>query len=155
MLSEGRKRGRQLLAGPPLAKLRFASATAQPDLKGLRPRAGRLGGKREEDGRGDFRFRLCWPILGLCWGHVDPSWRYAETMLTPLGPRLGHLDGYVAPPCCFNVFTSFPKFCLKKLPPVACKTPTPFLLHHFSQKPESCVGRAHHRGARKSSPQWP
>ena len=36
---------------------------AEPDLKGLRPRVGRVGGKREEDGRGGL------PVAAML-GHV-------------------------------------------------------------------------------------
>ena len=93
---------------------------------------------------------LCWPICCLCWGHVRPSWGYVGAMLPHLGPLLDHVVGDVGPsgtprgdlePCCFHDFTSFPKFCLKKLSPVACEASTPFLQHYFSEKAESCWGR--------------
>ena len=46
--------------------------------------------------------------------------------------------GYVV----FMTSPSFPKFCLKKLSPVACEAPAPFLQHYFSEKAESCRGLA-------------
>ena len=76
-------------------------------------------------------------------GDVGPSG-------TPRGD-LGLCWGYVV----FMTSPSFPKFCLKKLSPVACEAPTPFSQHHFSEKPESCWGRAHPRGAPEGSHQWP
>ena len=101
------------------------------NLKGLRPRAGRAGGKREEDchvvpmlGHPEPRSWLCWPILGLCWpilalgwGYVDPSWRHLGACVGPSGGLRGDFGL-----CCFHDFTFIPKFCLKKLPPVACES---------------------------------
>ena len=75
-------------------------------------------------------------LLGLCWGYVDPP----EVILEP---------------CCFHEFIFIPKFCLKKLFPVACEAPTPFLHHHFSEKVEPCLERAHPRWAPEGSHQWP
>ena len=79
---------------------------------------------------------LCWPIWGLCWGYVDSP----EVILGL---------------CCVHEFTFIPKICLKKLSPAACEAPIPFLQHHFSEKAESCLGRAHPRWAPEGSRQWP
>ena len=77
--------------------------------------------------------RLCWPILALCWGYVEPSlalcWAILGAILDLRVPPRGDFGL-----CCFYDFTRIPKFCLKKLPPVACEAPGPFLQHHFSQK---------------------
>ena len=48
---------------------------------------------------------LCWRIWGLCWGQVRPSWA-----MLGLWPRY------------FHDVTFIPKFCLKKLSPVACES---------------------------------
>ena len=116
--------------------------------------------------------RICWPILGLCWPicgvyvgamfahlggmlrlccHILAScWTMLWAMLDRRGPPEVIL-GYVV----FMTSPSFPKFCLKKLSPVACKAPTSFLQHHFSEKAESCWGRAHPWWAPEGSHQWP
>ena len=41
---------------------------------------------------------LCWPIWGLCWGHVRPSWRYVGAMLGPYSRILALCWGFVGPP---------------------------------------------------------
>ena len=87
---------------------------------------------------------LCWPSCGLCWGQVRPSWGYVGAILAPI---LGLCWGHVDPPevilglCCVHEFTFIPKFCLKKLSPVACEAPIPFVQRHVSEKVESCWGR--------------
>ena len=75
-----------------------------------------------QQGRITIPVGLCWPmlgpcspILGLCWGRVDPP----EVILGL---------------CFFHDFTFIPGFCLKKLSPVACEAPTPFLQRHFFEK---------------------
>ena len=101
---------------------------------------------------------LCWPSCGLCWSQVRPSWGYVGAMLAQLQSMLGLCWpiwglcwGYVDSPevilglCCVHEFTFIPKICLKKLSPAACEAPIPFLQHHFSEKAESCLGRAHPR----------
>ena len=111
---------------------------------------------------------LCRAILRLCWGYVGPSWGYVgamlahlESMLEPCSPILGLCWGYVDPPEVIlglrwvHEFTFIPKICLKKLSPVACEAPTLFVQHHFSEKAESCLGRAHPRRAPEGSHQWP
>ena len=90
--------------------------------------------------------------------YVGPSWDYVGAMLAHLGSMLGPCSPilglclvYVDPPevilelCGFHEFIFIPKFCLKKLSPVACEALIPFLQHHFSEKAESCWGRAHPR----------
>ena len=70
--------------------------------------------------------RQCCHILASCW-----------TMLWAMLDRRGPPEvilGYVV----FMTSPSFPKFCLKKLSPVACEAPPSFLQHHFSEKAESC-----------------
>ena len=87
--------------------------------------------------------RLCCHILASCW-----------TMLWAMLDRRGPPEvilGYVV----FMTSPSFPKFCLKKLSPVACEAATSFLQHHFSEKAESCWGRAHPSWAPEGSHQWP
>ena len=97
---------------------------------------------------------LCWPFWGLCWGHLGPK-------LVPCSPILGLCWGSVYPPevilelCCVHDFTFIPKFCLKKLSPVACEATTPLVQRHFSEKAESCLGGAHPRCAAEGSRQWP
>ena len=91
------------------------------------------------------------PILALCWGYVGPSGAYVGAMFAHLGAPRRWFWGYVV----FMSSPSFPKFCLKKLSPVACEAPTSFLQHHFSEKAESWWGRAHPRWAPEGSRQWP
>ena len=97
------------------------------------------------------------PILGLCWGYVGPSGVYVGAMFA----HLGAMFGLCWPPevilglCCVHEFTFIPKICLKKLSPMACEAPTPFVQHHVSEKAESCVGGAHPRWAPEGSHQWP
>ena len=92
--------------------------------------------------------------VGPSWGYVGPS---VGSMLGPCSPMLDRrvppevFLGYVV----FMASPSFPKFCLKKLSPVACEAPAPFLQHHFFEKAESCWGRAHPRWAPEGSHQWP
>ena len=97
----------------------------------------------------------CSPILGLCWGYVATSWPAScWAMLWAMLDRRAPPEvilGYVV----FMTSPSFPKFCLKKLSPVACKAPTSFLQHHFSEKAESCWGRAHPWWEPEGSHQWP
>ena len=92
-------------------------------------------------------FGLRWPILGLCCGHVDPSWRYVGAMLAHLGAML-QLCCPILPLCrailadmlplrepprgdlglCFNRFTFIPKILLEKAPATARSifaTPSP------------------------------
>ena len=97
-------------------------------------------------------------------GHVRPSWGYVGAMLPHLGlcwTMLWAMLDRRAPPEVILGYVvcmtspSFPKFCLKKLSPVACEAPTPFLQHYFFEKLESCWGRAHPRGAPEGSHQWP
>ena len=94
---------------------------------------------------------LCWPICCLCWGPCSPILRLCWPILAPCWTMLrARLDrrvpaeviwGYVV----FMTSPSVPKFCLKTLSPVACEAPTPFLQRYFSEKAESCWGRAHPR----------
>ena len=105
---------------------------------------------------------LCWPILGLCWpicclclgamfAHLEVMLGLCWPILAPCWTMLrARLDrrvpaeviwGYVV----FMTSPSVPKFCLKTLSPVACEAPTPFLQRYFSEKAESCWGRAHPR----------
>ena len=103
--------------------------------------------------------------VGPFWGYVGPSGVMLGAMFANLGVMLGlcchilarfwtmlwaMLDRRVPPEVIwgyvvFMASPSFPKFCLKKLSPVACEAPTPFLQHHFSEKAESCWGRARPR----------
>ena len=78
--------------------------------------------------------------LGLCCHILASCWTMLWAMLDRRAPPEVIL-GYVV----FMTSPSYPKFCLKKLSPVACEAPTPFLQHHFSEKAESCRGRAHPR----------
>ena len=88
-------------------------------------------------------------------GYVGPSGFYVGAMFAHLVAMLG--------PCWppggdFGAMLFswlIPKFCLKTPSPVACEAPTPFLQHHFSEKAESCPGRAHPRWAPEGSHQWP
>ena len=99
--------------------------------------------------------RLCWPILGLLLGPCSPilglCWGYVATSWPPVGPCCGRCWAVGYPPevilgyVVFMTSPSFSEFCLKKLSPVACEAPAPFLQHHFSQKVESCLERAHPR----------
>ena len=97
---------------------------------------------------------LCWPICCLCWGPCSPilvmlglCWPILAPCWTMLRARLDRrvpaevIWGYVV----FMTSPSVPKFCLKALSPVACEAPTPFLQRYFSEKAESCWGRAHPR----------
>ena len=113
--------------------------------------------------------------VGPSWGYVGPSGVYVGAMFAHLGVMLGlcchilascwtmlwaMLDRRVPPEVIlgyvvFMTSPSFPKFCLKKLSPVACEAPAPFLQHYFSEKAESCRGRAHPRWAPEGSRQWP
>ena len=86
---------------------------------------------------------LCWPILAPCWTML---WAMLDRRVPP-----EVIWGYVA----FMTSPLFPKFCLKTLSPVACEAPAPFLQRYFSEKAESCWGRAHPRGAPEGSHQWP
>ena len=64
---------------PPLGKARFSSATAQPDLRGLRPRAGRVGGKREEVEEGEREPRCREGSAGgVGDGHQAPYWSFSS-----------------------------------------------------------------------------
>ena len=81
---------------------------------------------------------LCCPILGLCWGCVGPFGVYVGARFAQLGAMLGDFGAIL-----FHEFTFIPKFCLKKLSPVACEAPTPFVQHHVSEKAESCLWGVH------------
>ena len=113
------------------------------------------------DSRGWPILGLCWPI---CWAMFAHLGGYDGAMLPRLGAMLDHVAGEVGPSgtrrgdlglCCVHEFTFIPQICLKKLSPVACEAPIPFLQHHFSEKAESCLGRAHPRWAPEGSRQWP
>ena len=71
------------------------------------------------------------PILGLCWGYFGSCGGYVGAMFAQVILGL----------CCVHEFTFIPKFCLKKLSPVACEAPIPFVQRHVSEKVESCWGR--------------
>ena len=79
-------------------------------------------------------------MLWLCCHILAPCWTMLRAMLDRRVPPEVIL-GYVV----FMTSPSFLKFCLKKLPPVACEAPTSFLQHYFFEKAESCWGRAHPR----------
>ena len=89
-------------------------------------------------------------MSGLCCHISAPCWTMLRAMLDRRVPP-EVIWGYVV----FMTSPSFPKFCLKKLSPVACEAPTPFLQRYFAEKAESCWGRAHPRGASEGSHQWP
>ena len=63
-------------------------------------------------------------MLGLCCHILAPCWTMFWAMLDHRVPPEVFL-GYVV----FMASPSFPKFCLKKLSPVACEAPTPCLQH--------------------------
>ena len=79
-------------------------------------------------------------MLGLCWPILAPCWTMLRVRLDRRVPP-EVTWGYVV----FMTSPSFQKFCLKTLSPVACEAPTPFLQRYFSEKAESCWGRAHPR----------
>ena len=104
---------------------------------------------------------LYWPMLGAMFAHLGvmlglcchilaPCWTMLRAMLDRRVPP-EVIWGYVV----FMTSPSFPKFCLKRLSPVACEAPTSFLQHYFFEKAESCWGRAHPRWAPEGSHQWP
>ena len=73
---------------------------------------------------------LGWPILGLCWGYGSLN-----------GSMLAHFEVLLG--LCWLIWAlcwGLELCWLKKLSPVACEAPTPFLQHHFSEKAESCLG---------------
>ena len=85
-----------------------------------------------------FPHLICFLTISLCFATIlsaSPSKLYVDRPEVILGL------------CCFHDFTFIPKFGLKKLSPVACEAPSPFLQHNFFQKAESCLGRAR--------PRWP
>ena len=69
----------------------------------------------------------------LCWGYVGPS-----CILAPCWTMLWAMLDRRAPPrgdfglCCFQDFTFVPKFCLKKLSPVACESHVWILCPRFA-----------------------
>ena len=84
---------------------------------------------------------LCWPICGLCWGQVRPFWVYVGAVLAHLGSMLGPCSSILGlcwasaddfGPSCFHDFIFIPKFCLKKLPPVACEAQVWILCRRFA-----------------------
>ena len=83
------------------------------------------------------------------------------SILGPCSPILGLCRGYIDRPeiilglCYFHNFILTPKFCLKKLSPMAYEVPFPFLQCNFSQKVEVYLERAHPRQAPEGSHQWP
>ena len=82
---------------------------------------------------------LCWPIWGLCWGQVRPSWAMLGLWL-----------------CYFHDVTFSPKFCLETLSPVACESYVWIVCRRFA-----CLRPLHHglRVSRfehfRSHHQWP
>ena len=95
--------------------------------------------------------------LGLCWRYVGPFGVYVGARFAHLGAMLGLRwpTGGDFGAMLFSWVHLHSKFCLKKLSPVACEAPTPSLQRHFSEKAESCRGRAHPRWGPEGSHQWP